>query len=134
VTEAIRTADLTKRYGETVALDGLGLSIEAGEVHGYPGPNGAGKTTTIRLLLGIHRPSRSRAATGGGPPLQVPRRPGHPRRGREEAEYAAEHVARLRLLPGRIVLRLHASAARRARASASAFTGRNCSRSILLRT
>src|SRR5262245_30337679 len=98
----LRRLDLTKRYGETVALDHLGLSIEAGEVHGYPGPNGAGKTTTIRLLLGIHRPSRSRAATDGGPPLQVPRRPGHPRRGREEPE----HVARLRLFPGRIVLRL----------------------------
>jgi ABC-2 type transport system ATP-binding protein len=65
VTEAIRTEGLTKRYGETLALDGLDLSIEPGEVYGYLGPNGAGKTTTIRLLLGIHRPTRGRAALFG---------------------------------------------------------------------
>ena len=54
----IQAEGLTKRYGETLALDGLDLSIEPGEVYGYLGPNGAGKTTTIRLLLGIHRPTR----------------------------------------------------------------------------
>jgi ABC-2 type transport system ATP-binding protein len=52
---------LTKRYGDTVALDGLDLNVEAGEVYGYLGPNGAGKTTTIRLLLGLHRPTAGRA-------------------------------------------------------------------------
>ena len=54
---AIRTEGLTKRYGETLALDGLDLTVEPGEVYGYLGPNGAGKTTTIRLLLGLLRPS-----------------------------------------------------------------------------
>jgi polyether ionophore transport system ATP-binding protein len=54
---AISTTGLTKRYGSTVALDGLDLRVDAGEVYGYLGPNGAGKTTTIRLLLGLHRPS-----------------------------------------------------------------------------
>jgi ABC-2 type transport system ATP-binding protein len=61
----IQAAGLTKRYGETLALDGLDLSIEPGEVYGYLGPNGAGKTTTIRLLLGIHRPTRGRSALFG---------------------------------------------------------------------
>jgi len=75
---AIHAVDLAKRYGETVALDGLNLSIEQGEVFGYLGPNGAGKTTTIRLLLGLHRPSRGRADLFGidasGDPLQAHRR------------------------------------------------------------
>ncbi len=61
----IQAEGLTKRYGETLALDGLDLSIEPGEVYGYLGPNGAGKTTTIRLLLGIHRPTRGRATLFG---------------------------------------------------------------------
>jgi polyether ionophore transport system ATP-binding protein len=64
-TRPIQAEDLTKRYGETLALDGLDLSIEPGEVYGYLGPNGAGKTTTIRLLLGIHRPTRGRAELFG---------------------------------------------------------------------
>ena len=64
-TRPIWAEGLTKRYGETLALDGLDLSIEPGEVYGYLGPNGAGKTTTIRLLLGIHRPTRGRAALFG---------------------------------------------------------------------
>jgi ABC-2 type transport system ATP-binding protein len=63
--QAIRTEDLTKRYGETVALDGLELTVEPGEVYGFLGPNGAGKTTTIRLLLGLHRPTRGRAELFG---------------------------------------------------------------------
>jgi len=62
---AIHAEGLTKRYGETLALDGLDLSIEPGEVYGYLGPNGAGKTTTIRLLLGIHRPTAGRAELFG---------------------------------------------------------------------
>jgi len=62
---AIRAESLTKRYGETVALDRLDLSVEQGEVYGYLGPNGAGKTTTIRLLLGLHRPTAGRAELFG---------------------------------------------------------------------
>ena len=58
---AIHTEALSKRYGDTLALDGLDLSVEPGEVYGYLGPNGAGKTTTIRLLLGLHRPTGGRA-------------------------------------------------------------------------
>ena len=47
---AIQVTGLTKRYGPTVAVDGIGFSIEPGEVVGLLGPNGAGKTTTIRIL------------------------------------------------------------------------------------
>jgi ABC-2 type transport system ATP-binding protein len=62
---AIRTDKLWKRYGETLALDGLELTVAEGEVYGYLGPNGAGKTTTIRLLLGLHRPSGGHAELFG---------------------------------------------------------------------
>ncbi|MGZ4258301.1 MAG: ABC transporter ATP-binding protein [Gaiellaceae bacterium] len=62
---AIRTEGLSKRYGSTLALDGLDLTVEPGEVYGYLGPNGAGKTTTIRLLLGLHRASAGRAELHG---------------------------------------------------------------------
>jgi ABC-type multidrug transport system ATPase subunit len=62
---AIRTEKLSKRYGATLALDRLDLTVDEGEVYGYLGPNGAGKTTTIRLLLGLHRPSAGRAALFG---------------------------------------------------------------------
>jgi ABC-2 type transport system ATP-binding protein len=65
VTPAIRTEGLSKRYGSTLALDGLDLSVGEGEVYGYLGPNGSGKTTTIRLLLGLHRPSDGRAELFG---------------------------------------------------------------------
>lgn len=51
----IRTSGLTKHYGHLHALDGLDLSVEAGQVHGFLGPNGAGKSTTIRILLGLAR-------------------------------------------------------------------------------
>jgi ABC-2 type transport system ATP-binding protein len=62
---AVQTWELTKRYGETLALDHLELTVEPGEVYGYLGPNGAGKTTTIRLLLGLHRPTSGRAELFG---------------------------------------------------------------------
>ena len=61
----IDTRGLTKRYGQTVALDGLDLSIRRGEVYGFLGPNGSGKSTTIRLLLGLHRPSSGSASLFG---------------------------------------------------------------------
>ncbi|MGN9768816.1 ABC transporter ATP-binding protein [Micromonospora sp. SD12] len=47
--------DLVKTFGSVRALDGLDLTVEAGEVHGFLGPNGSGKSTTIRVLLGLLR-------------------------------------------------------------------------------
>jgi ABC-2 type transport system ATP-binding protein len=55
--DAIQTVGLTKRFGRTLALDQLDLTVEAGEVFGFLGPNGAGKSTAIRLLLGHLRPT-----------------------------------------------------------------------------
>jgi ABC-2 type transport system ATP-binding protein len=52
---AISATDLVKTFGRTRALDGLDLTVETGEVHGFLGPNGAGKSTTIRVLLGLLR-------------------------------------------------------------------------------
>ena len=55
----IHIQNLTKTFGKVRALDGLDLTVQPGEVHGFLGPNGAGKSTTIRILLGLMR------ATGG---------------------------------------------------------------------
>jgi ABC-2 type transport system ATP-binding protein len=59
--DAIHTIGLTKRFGRTLALDQLNLTVAAGEVFGFLGPNGAGKSTTIRLLLGFLRPTAGQA-------------------------------------------------------------------------
>ncbi|WP_225335044.1 ABC transporter ATP-binding protein [Halomicrobium urmianum] len=62
---AIEVRDLTKRYGDVVANDGLSFSVEAGEVFGFLGPNGAGKTTCIRTLLGFQSPTAGTATVLG---------------------------------------------------------------------
>ena len=56
----IETEGLTKRFGDTVAVDGLSLRVERGQVFGFLGPNGSGKTTTIGMLLGILTPTSGR--------------------------------------------------------------------------
>jgi ABC-2 type transport system ATP-binding protein len=61
----IRTRDLTKHFGRTVALEALDLSVPPGLVFGYLGPNGSGKTTTIRLLVGLLRSTRGEAEVLG---------------------------------------------------------------------
>lgn len=62
---AIATHGLTKRFGRLVAVGGLELLVERGQVFGFLGLNGAGKTTTIRLLLDLLRPSAGRASVLG---------------------------------------------------------------------
>lgn len=75
---AIYAENLTKHYGETIALDAVNLTVEPGEVYGYLGPNGAGKTTTIRMLLGLHRPTAGRSELFGidawGDPVRAHKR------------------------------------------------------------
>jgi len=65
---AIEVSGLRKSFGKTVALDGLDLTVAAGEVHGFLGPNGAGKTTTIRVLLGLLRADGGTARLLSGDP------------------------------------------------------------------
>ncbi|GAA3219894.1 ABC transporter ATP-binding protein [Nonomuraea helvata] len=55
MTDAIRVEGLRKSFGHAPALDGLHLTVQTGEVHGFLGPNGAGKSTTIKVLLGLLR-------------------------------------------------------------------------------
>ena len=64
----ISIAGLVKTFGTTRALDGLDLTVEAGEVHGFLGPNGSGKTTTIRVLLGLLRADAGDVSLLGGDP------------------------------------------------------------------
>ncbi|WP_198653848.1 ABC transporter ATP-binding protein [Actinocorallia populi] len=68
VTTPISVSGLTKSFGRTRALDGLDLTVQAGEVHGFLGPNGAGKSTTIRVLLGMLRADGGTAELLGGDP------------------------------------------------------------------
>ncbi len=66
--DAISVSGLTKRFGQTKALDGLELHVAPGEVHGFLGPNGSGKTTTIRVLLGVlHADAGTVRMLGGDP-------------------------------------------------------------------
>jgi ABC-type multidrug transport system ATPase subunit len=71
-TAIVRAEALTKRYGSTLAVDRLDLSIEEGEVFGLLGPNGAGKTTTILMLLGLTEPTSGVARVAGFDPLRAP--------------------------------------------------------------
>ncbi len=57
--------NLSKRYGEFVAVDGVSLAVGAGEIVALVGPNGAGKTTTLRMLMGVLAPSSGSARIGG---------------------------------------------------------------------
>jgi ABC-2 type transport system ATP-binding protein len=68
---AIEVSGLRKSFGKAVALDGLDVSVAAGEVHGFLGPNGAGKTTTIRVLLGLLRADGGTARLLGGDPWRA---------------------------------------------------------------
>jgi ABC-2 type transport system ATP-binding protein len=65
---AIELHDIVKTFGPVKALDGLHLTVEPGEVHGFLGPNGAGKSTTIRVLLGLLKADAGRATLLGGDP------------------------------------------------------------------
>jgi ABC-2 type transport system ATP-binding protein len=61
----IEAHELTKRFGDKVAVDHLSFTVEPGRVTGFLGPNGAGKSTTMRLILGLDRPQTGTATIGG---------------------------------------------------------------------
>jgi ABC-2 type transport system ATP-binding protein len=63
----IETHELTKRYGDTVAVDGLTFSAGPGQVTGFLGPNGAGKSTTMRMILGLDAPTGGSVTVNGSP-------------------------------------------------------------------
>lgn len=64
-TPVVEIRDLSKHYGEFVALDNLSLTLNRGSILGFIGPNGAGKTTTIRILVGLSRPTSGVARIAG---------------------------------------------------------------------
>jgi ABC-2 type transport system ATP-binding protein len=103
-TPAIELHGVAKTYGQTVALQGLDLTVGRGELLGLLGPNGAGKTTTIKLLLGL-----ARASTGSGRVLGAPL---GDRRARGAIGYLPEQFRYQPWLKAREVLGLHAELAR----------------------
>jgi ABC-2 type transport system ATP-binding protein len=67
----VEVSGLTKRYGDTLAVDGVDLTVLPGEVYGFLGPNGAGKTTTLRILTGLISPTSGTVRVLGGSPGQA---------------------------------------------------------------
>jgi ABC-2 type transport system ATP-binding protein len=61
----IAIANLIKRYGSFTAVDGIGLDVAPGEIHGFLGPNGAGKTTTLRMIAGLLQATSGRITVNG---------------------------------------------------------------------
>jgi ABC-2 type transport system ATP-binding protein len=68
---AIEVTGLTKRFGDTLAVDDLSFTVAAGRIVGFLGPNGAGKTTTLRALLGLVRPTAGAATIEDRPYMQL---------------------------------------------------------------
>jgi ABC-2 type transport system ATP-binding protein len=69
---AIAVHGLSKRFGDVLAVDGLGFEVEQGTVVGFLGPNGAGKTTTLRMLLGLVTPTAGSTTIHGRPYRELP--------------------------------------------------------------
>ena len=96
---AINTMGLSKRFGDTIAVNSLSMTVQRGEVFGFLGPNGAGKTTVVKLLLGLARPTGGEALVLGAPLGD--------REARRHIGYLPELFRFQALLTAREVLRLH---------------------------
>jgi ABC-2 type transport system ATP-binding protein len=96
---AIHAVGLSKRFGDTIAVNSLSMTVQRGEVFGFLGPNGAGKTTVVKLLLGLARPTRGEALVLGAPLGD--------RETRRQIGYLPELFRFQALLTAREVLRLH---------------------------
>jgi ABC-2 type transport system ATP-binding protein len=106
---AIHCVELTKRYGKSVALAGLTMTVPRGEVFGFLGPNGAGKTTGVKLLTGLVRPTSGEAWVLGRPLGDL--------RTRARIGYLPELFRYQPWLSSREVLGLHCELARLPRAT-----------------
>ncbi len=84
---AIVTRNLTKRFGDFVAVDGIDFDVRQGEIFGFLGPNGAGKTTTIRMMLGLLSPTAGTVSVLGVPMAE------HPERIRPRIGYMAQRFS-----------------------------------------
>ncbi len=62
---AVEVHELTKKFGDFTAVDGVTFTVQPGEIFGFLGPNGAGKTTTIRMLSGLLEPTSGDACVAG---------------------------------------------------------------------
>lgn len=67
--DVVVAQDLTKKFGEEIAVDSLNLNVPAGSIFGFIGPSGCGKTTTVRLMTGIHSPTSGQVSVLGKDPL-----------------------------------------------------------------
>src|SRR5512146_2692716 len=97
---AVHAMDLRKQYRRTVALAGLSMTVQRGEVFGFLGPNGAGKTTAVKILLGLVRPTGGDAMVLGAPAGD--------REARQQIGYLPELFRFQAWLTAREVLILHA--------------------------
>jgi ABC-2 type transport system ATP-binding protein len=84
---AIVTRNLTKRFGDFVAVDGIDFDVRRGEIFGFLGPNGAGKTTTIRMMLGLLSPTAGTVQVLGEAVAE------HPERIRPHIGYMAQRFS-----------------------------------------
>jgi ABC-2 type transport system ATP-binding protein len=96
---AIETQQLRKEFGSNVAVRGLTLEVQRGEVFGFLGPNGAGKTTSIKMLLGLVRPTSGTATLLGKPIREL--------QAREKTGFLPEHFRFHDWLTAEEFLRLH---------------------------
>ena len=103
----IRCVGLTKWYGSFLALDGLDLTLDKGDLFGFIGPNGAGKTTTMKILATLLLPTEGEAFVGS---YDVVRQPDEVRRLEGELAAARQTIARLEARAARLAAKAPAEA------------------------